>query len=82
MNIEILHLIDSKLKLTWKKKGECGSILEDELSTILERNKEIIKKHQCYGKIPFEICRTCLGSPTRHGALIKNIRNTMLSFLS
>ncbi|MDO8747303.1 MAG: SPASM domain-containing protein, partial [Thermodesulfovibrionales bacterium] len=58
-----------------------GSILEDELGTILERNKELIKKHKMHGKIPFEICRSCLGSPTRHGALIKNIRNTILSFL-
>jgi len=50
-----------------------GNILEEELQDILRNGSTIIHDLHHEGKLHFDLCKKCLGCPTRHGAFIKNI---------
>lgn len=51
-----------------------GNIFEEDLASILYRNKQIITRLHKTGDIPFEMCKICLGSPTRIGVLYRKFR--------
>jgi len=52
-----------------------GNIFAEDLISILWRNQEILDGLHRTGKLHFDGCKTCLGAPTRAGAMIKNAIN-------
>jgi len=50
-----------------------GNILETQLSSILYQNRNIIDELRSYKKeLSVDLCKRCLGSPTKFGSVIKN----------
>ena len=54
---------------------QIGNIFTEDLLSILGRNQDILDGLHTTGKLHFEGCKKCLGSPTRVGAAIKNAVN-------
>jgi MoaA/NifB/PqqE/SkfB family radical SAM enzyme len=52
-----------------------GNIFSDDLISILDRNRAILDGLHTTGKLHFEGCKKCLGTPTKIGATIKNALN-------
>ena len=54
---------------------ELGNIFSEDLYSILDRNREIIEGLHKTGDLHFDICKSCMGSPKKIGAKIKNFIN-------
>lgn len=52
-----------------------GNVFTEDLISILRRNQEILDGLHRTGKLHFDGCKTCLGAPTKTGAMIKNAIN-------
>ena len=49
-----------------------GNVFEESLISILRRNESFISQLRNYGPMPTEMCKNCIGAPTKHGALISS----------
>jgi len=63
--------------IDYKGKTGIGNIFEENLETILAKNSHIINGFRKTGDLYFDVCRTCMGSPTKHGAVIKNVTRSL-----
>ena len=52
-----------------------GNIFTEDLEAILERSRPILEGLQQTGDLRFDGCKTCMGSPTKIGAGVKNAVN-------
>ena len=54
---------------------DLGNIFSKDLYSILDQNREIIEGLHKTGDLHLDICKRCMGSPTKSGAWFKNIIN-------
>jgi len=54
---------------------ELGNVFSEDLYSILDRNREIIRGVQKTGELHFDMCKRCMGSPGKFGAWVKNFLN-------
>ena len=52
-----------------------GNAFTEDLFAILNRGKKIIEGLHNTGELHFDICKRCLGAPSKFGASIKNVYN-------
>jgi len=48
-----------------------GNVFEESLISILRRNEKFISQLRNYGTMPTEMCKNCIGAPTKHGVLLQ-----------